>query len=292
MTPLTLQQSIDQIILALRQRPERQIKGALLGEQVKKIAPDLDLRKLMNVPAGPGALSKFTEKYLNRTLARVGTSGSDVVYEIITEDGKTDNGHLLWLTFARPGSEQIVCLDISNGLEKATLSVSSDLGVNHLQINSATLSELDKIRFDYTEIINSSLSTENRHLDASMPYSEWSKQLKIIGQTQYKRWAIYRISKIVELFHERLAKLNVPLERRSVLDEELKKSQRHIHTSRPNVQSNILPDKASPEPEINNSSEEMKFRLAVIHVIKNLSDSELRLLKLPAGAIFDALKNY
>lgn len=290
MTQPTLQQSIDQIVTALQQRPERQMKGALLGEQVKKVAPSLDLRKLMNVPAGPGALSKFVEKYLSAVLVRSGTSGSDVVYEIVAGERKGDYGHLLWLTFARPGSEQILSLDVSNGVERATLSVSAALSPNHVQIDSATLSELDTIRINFTEQINLSLADDTPPLNASTPYSEWSRQLKLIDTAQYKKWAAYRISKIVELFHERLTKLNVPLERRNILDVELKKSQRHIHSPSATAQASNPPEKPQPA-QVSSDFGDRDFRAAILEVVRNLPDSDLRLLRLPAGAIFDALRH-
>lgn len=291
MTEPTLNQSVEQIISALRQRPERHIKGALLGEQIKKIVPHLDLRKLMSIPAGPGTVSRFAEKYLNTVLAPAGKSGSDLVYEVIAKgESPTDFGHELWLTFARPGSEGVLSLDVSNGLGQATLSVRENLAPNHAQITSATHSELDKIRLDFTEEINASLEDKFQALDASKPYSEWSRQLKLIGSAQYKRWSLYRISKIIELFHERLAKLNVPLERRNLLDEELKKSQLRIRSPKVVSRPGEIDTSLIPTPHSHVFGED-SMRVAILEVIRNMPDSDLRLLKLPVGSLFDALQN-
>lgn len=287
----TILLSVEKLTQALRARPERTIKGALLGEQIKKIAPELDLRKIMDIPAGPGSVSKFAERYLASVLVRTGISGSDVVYEIVgSEISNSEALPLLWQTFARPGSESVIALDISNGIDQAKLSVSKALSPNCIQINSATPSELDQIRANFTEEINRSLENTTDHLDASDAYTEWSKELKSIGLAQYKKWSAYRISKIAELFHERLANLNVPLEQRRVLENELKKSQRSKTQKPKNFEPSNNLQSAINLPSNENKSDEDEFRYAIIEVVKLLPYSSLRDLVLPAGAVFDALR--
>ena len=291
MNDLPVDNSINRILESLKSRPEPYITGALLGELIRDIAPELNIRQLVNIPTGPGALTRFIERHLSSNLKKAGRAGSDLLYRISADnEEETHSSYDVWQSFARPGSDQIISLDVSEGLEKATVSVKQFLSVNHLKIEHATHAELDRIRADFTTDFNAAVIDPSKHIDARQPYTEWSKKIKAISPEQYKNWSTYRIEKIVDLFRSRLASFNVPPERIRELEEELKKSQRSIRNQRAELRG--VGEKSTTQPMaagyVDPSIE--GFRTALIETIKTMSSSELRELKVPAGAFFDAMQ--
>lgn len=280
--------AVEVIAASLKVKPEDTITGANLGEHIKKVVPSLNLRQVMSIPVGPGALTKFVDRYLGSVLTKVGNSGSDLVYSIAKNAGTGHQaGSNLWSTFARPSAELKIALDISNGLDRAEISVGERLLPNQVSIQSATHSELDNIRTDFTKIVNG--SNAQAHLDAEIPYAEWSKKVKAFGAGRYREWVNYRITQIVELFHKRLADLNVPLERSKILEDQLKRSQNALRRNVASHEEGRLERGESPAPRVDAGEHAEGLRSVVMRAVAQLDDSELRQLKLPVGTVFDAL---
>jgi hypothetical protein len=73
----TLSSAIEKITASLHSRKENIITGALLGELIPVVAPDLRVRDVMQIPTGPGALRKFIDLHLKHVLQPNGKQGSD-----------------------------------------------------------------------------------------------------------------------------------------------------------------------------------------------------------------------
>ena len=100
------EESLDRIRDGLRQWGGKQIPGTAVRDVITAHAPEVDLRAAVDIPAGPGALTKFVSTYLSGVLVRVGKAGSDNLYEIQGETPATS--HEFWQAFVSPQSENVV----------------------------------------------------------------------------------------------------------------------------------------------------------------------------------------
>jgi uncharacterized protein YaiL (DUF2058 family) len=284
----TLSSAIEKITASLHSRKENIITGALLGELIPVVAPDLRVRDVMQIPTGPGALRKFIDLHLKHVLQPNGKQGSDFIYSIIGASA-SKNQNIdpdLWRTFVRTNSSKTLVLREST-LQLEDVSAIAQLGGQLIIIPSARNDELNQIRIDFV----SSLDEKAAELpDMKAPYAEWSVALRKLGREYYREWTEYRLRKIEDLFGKRLDALGVESKTKSELCSLIRRSQLSAKESigaRKN--STDVPKQSREEPKIEIVESDANFRLAVLDVIQKFSISELRELKLPAGALSDAI---
>lgn len=289
MTNNTLSSEITKIVTALHNQNENTITGARTGELIIKIAPDMDMRKVMDMPSGTGVLSKFIDKYLSHALTRSGKQGSDVVYTINTTDstGITEVNPSLWQTFVRPHSyNSLVIRDSTLKLvESAELKADQD----EKRVQSVTDLELRDIQTKFM----STLQENSENLPTiSESYNVWTNDLRGMGEDYYKKWIEFRLQQLEELFSARLQALEISQELNEQLCSMMRRS-RLAAKSMPLTTKNKTSETRVPNAAIKSPSLdlELNFRSAIIEVIQNLSTSDLREIKLPCGAIFDAIIN-
>lgn len=292
MSNVKVEQSVLAIVEALKARDQKEITGAVLGELVRRVAPDLNLRTASEVHSGPGALTKFVDMHLSELLKKIRRQGPDWVY-LISAGNQLDLETLptIWQEFVRPNSPNFLILHDANAQVKARVSVQRSVESNAIEIKSATSEELNKLRFDFTKTLNAKLAeSSDQTLDAKLPYPDWSTQLKNIGAEHYRNWTEFRINGIVNLFDSRLSEKGIDSNHRAELCKELRSSQsasRFPLISKYSVQSET---RHGRELMTHGSHERsMDLQSAVINAVKSLSESELRELRLPVGALFDAL---
>jgi hypothetical protein len=172
-------------------------------------------------------------------------------------------------------------------LQLEDVSAIAQLGGQLIIIPSARNDELNQIRIDFV----SSLDEKAAELpDMKAPYAEWSVALRKLGREYYREWTEYRLRKIEDLFGKRLDALGVESKTKSELCSLIRRSQLSAKESigaRKN--STDVPKQSREEPKIEIVESDANFRLAVLDVIQKFSISELRELKLPAGALSDAI---
>lgn len=295
------EKSILTIKKKIRDSERREITGALVGEIIKRTTPDLNVRELVELPSGPGAVSRFIEKFLNDTLAKSGRQGSDLVYTIINEADTPAylddplSAISVWREFVRPKSHNHIILDITTDEKAPRIYVSKDIPINGTAIDNATYEELEKIRAEFTDIINNdSIPSDQEKLISTEPYTDWSAALKKHGKNLYRQWVEFRIEKIVKIFDERLASLDVDPSNRNRLCELLKQSQRGTNakfisnrTNHP-ASNTHTPTISTQDLSIKGDSELLDI---VVRAVRSLSETEIRELRLPVGAFWDAIKN-
>lgn len=291
-----IEKSIHEIEAALRKTGKSEITGALLGELIRREVSDLNLREVTGVYTGPGALRKFIESHLGHCLTRKGSQGSDPVYEIHMSGGgvtaaESANSNL-WLAFVRTGATEQILID-SNSLTLEVIK-SSHQGVpdGKSLIESATEQELNSIRTKFVDELALNEPELADQLAVTLPYAIWSNELKKAGRQKVKAWSDFRIEKITELFAGRLAKLGFDDSIAKRLCHELRDSQNAAHAAslaRRGLLVNrkeTAPTASADRVAIVNS---ISLRDTVVHAVKSMSDAELREIRLPVGAIFDAL---
>ncbi len=283
-----LNSEIEKIATALQGLNTNTITGALIGELIPKITPELDVPKVMGTPSGKGVLSQFIKRYLSHILARIEKQGSDWVYSITpAEQAEIDPD--LWRTFVSPHSSRTLAIRDSTLTLDAPTKLNLDPNENLKTIESATDSELDQIRTDFSNTLKDNSESMP---EIQAPYDEWSAALRKMGRDRYRDWTEYRLRRLEELFNERLMVLEIAPELNTKLRSVMRRSQLATKAvfvaKKTQTNQNQIPNTAikshSMESEVN-------LRSAIIEVIQNLSISDLREIKLPSGAIFDAIIN-
>lgn len=283
----TLTTAIAKITVKLLALTENTISGAILGEMIPVVTPELRVREVMNIPTGPGALRKFIDLHLKHVLIPSHKQGSDVIYSIVgSTSPKSENVDPdLWRTFVRTNSSKTLVLHgAALQIEEVNGAVHDDAKL----ISSATTDELNQIRIDFIKSLGEMATGLP---DMKAPYADWSAALRKLGREHYRNWTEYRLRKIEELFGSRLDALEIESSIRSNLCSQIRRSQ---FSTKEHVGVNKQPyslQKISNNDVIIRSVEpdDVKFRQAVLEVLKEFSTSELRAIMLPAGALADAL---
>lgn len=287
MSPSELNSGIEKITTALQGLGKSTITGALIGELIPKITA-LDLCKVMNTSSRAGVLSRFIERHLSHVLTRSGNQGSDWVYTITTA-GQVEADPDIWRTFVSPNSTRMLIL---RGSDLALYEL-PELGIkqdeNFKRIQSATDAELEEIQIAFADILKDSSESV---LTIPKSYADWTVALRKMGGDHYRNWAEFRLNRLMELFKGRLEALEISPELKAQLCDVMQKSQLVAKTTLVAKNAKTSQNQA-PNTSIKNQSMELEanFRLAIIEAIQNLSISDLREIKLPCGAIYDAIVN-
>lgn len=290
-----LEKSCKEIKTALLATGKTEITGAILGELIRDAAKGLDVRATVGIFTGPGAVSKFAETYLKDILERSGNQGSDKVYKIRTSGGATDGAGTsdssLWHAFVKPKSAVKIFLSSTNQLRVGEEPSEISFDAKSV-ISPATSQELDDIRSQFSNELSNIDPTLAKQLEGIQSYGDWSNLLKRSGRERVKNWAQFRVEKITHLFVDRLSKLELAPEIVKDLSNELRRSQGAAHANSLAQRTTLSAESGRGPivaPSANSAQKTVTFREAVIRVVSGMSDNELRELRVPAGAIFDAL---
>lgn len=304
MADAQLGSELDKIKSSLEIYSEPTITGARLWSLIRDAAPDLNIREVVGMPTGPGALSRFVDRHLKDVLESGGKSGSDPIYSIINvnssqsgKDTPETRFGLLWKTFVRSGSSKTVVLT-----EKHPFIDVVELDSLHdsaKEVKSATREELDKIRIDFTKILSEKFGEKEKSVPSALaPFADWSNSVRKLGAQNYKDWAVFRIGRIIELFVFRLKDLHVEEVRQQELARLMRRSQSMLREA--SVSQNSLlraVDSQAPVRSLEPNSDIVKpltedqLRSAVAAAVMSLPLSDLRELRLPVGIIFDIFNN-
>ncbi|MET3109424.1 spore germination protein YaaH [Oxalobacteraceae bacterium GrIS 1.18] len=280
---------LTKIIDSLQSRGKQQITGALLGELIRDVAPELDIRSVMGITTGSGVLSKFIARHLSDTLTIIGKQGSDTIYQVnpSVTGHHIDGNREFWRAFVNPQSHNFIVIQDSILQLRAKAGKVENTIDPAIGIESATNSELEEIRLSFAL----SLGDKSKDLpEIKAPYGEWSFALRKLGGEFTRSWTEYRIQHILNLFELKLEKQGIAPETRTKLREILRRSQlankaafsasKSISRTTSNTTSEIKKDILLSESS---------FRNVIANAIQKLPISDLRELKLPAGLLFDAL---
>lgn len=288
MTKDRLDSAIAQITADLQERNNNTITGALIGELIRKITPDLDLRRVMDMPTGTGVLSRFIERYLSDLLTRSHKQGSDWVYTISSaEHAEIDPD--LWRNFVRPNSPRTLVIRDSTMVLDESPESPPELNEKLNRIQSATEPELEQIQTDFANTLKENSASLLTIQDS---YANWSIALRKMGGNIYSNWTEFRLRRLEELFNERLKALEIAPELSKELCKVMRSSQlaakAALVTRKTQTSKNRVPNTAIKNQSI---ELEVNLRSAIIEAIQNLSISDLREIKLPCGPFFDAIVN-
>lgn len=285
---------VEKIAFSLRSRKTKEISGALLGEMIKKEIPHLNIREVVKMPVGPGALSKFIDLYLSTILQRDHRSGVDWIYKIKTTDSTTvlPINPFAWKVFASPSKTHSIFLDRSNQslIVKLLSEIQGDMAIQ--KIDSVTREELKEIQKQFLASIDNAQEREKlgQALTGVNSYQKWMKTLQSENLKQYHLWTEFRRKEIGGIFFNRIARFGLDGDIKVTLLADLMKSQAmQHHQIQKLIQIENKPHTKEALPRKGVSNTEQNFRAVLITILSNMPIEELRQIRLPYGDVFDVL---
>ncbi len=288
-------ENFDEILSEIRSALERFLGHSKTGAHVHKIitetAPGLNIRSIVEIPSGPGALTKFINTYLHETLHRIGTQGGDVLYGIgnVTGHVPEQQDIRIWKAFVSPSSKDFLCIDMSKS--KLFVAESLDLDDNTHHIERVTEGEHDSVRDAFQSELSESLrNLIDTQTEFDSSYDTFIHALRTTGQL--KLWGRYRRESLKSLLGKRLEE--IPLEKKLIpsAQNQLMDSQRalfHTEEKRQEEKREISSDLPKSVHVFQDSSELNTARSLASSVIDHLSYDEIRAIHVPFGAVLDAL---
>lgn len=292
--------AVNLLKASLESRSDKQITGAVFGEMVRKATPELDI-KALGLPT-KATFSRFIEKYFEGVLFRSHAQGKDSVYKIGAPATDTDDepDYALWKAFVRPQSKyQVGLITASKTLMLLGADSNSDAGGAEVTvIPSVTQDELSAIMKAFMQAEQAAVGSALP--DIQLPYASWTASLRERDRPAYRRWIEFRIDRLLQLFKQRLEAADVnEHDRRSLADFMSRSRGARLPKTPPKsphkATGNTLESRNAigcPEILVSASyaaNKDADLRDLVVRAVMNLSIAELRELRLPVGAVADAL---
>lgn len=294
-----LNKSLDAVKAALRHYAREQITGGHVHGLIQSAAPEINVREVVGIPTGPGALTQFINIYLKDHLERVGNQGGDILYGIAGHAGEVGKGTTspsIWRAFVSPNSSSFLVLK----RDEMKLVVRADPpkeAANEIEIAKAAVVEHDIIRKDFESVLSDEeLQTIHRLNEAHSDFTNWIAALRAEVPAIYKKWGIYRKEKLFELFVSRVEPLEIEEDGRLALIAQIKESQRNSYEASLASKDSVRPTEARPTSQylatLTKSSSAISIdraRKLAGRAIELMAYDDLRALKIPLGALLDAM---
>ena len=289
-----IEQDILTITEALRTYESKEISGSQLNHLISITTPHINVRNLVGIPYGPGALTAFIDEYLSDYLSHVGPQGGDKLYEIghfITRPTRTSNKSL-WKTFVGPDSDEMLVIDIEKTEIRSEL-VAYPTSATECTINSVTLDEHDKIREAYLETLDEGVAAKlNELLSTSPKYGQWIDALKHQDPRLLKNWSTFRRQSLKKIFESKLSQLPLDSAAKKQIDFELSASHKAVYKENSERFNLSKPHSPLQENLLNVTDNEQldMARKLMQSIVNNMGYEDLRSVQLPFGAVLDTLK--
>lgn len=287
---------------AIAKYPSERIKGVTLASLIRSAARGINIREIVGVPTGPGALTKFACEYLTNFIkpidrAALSAEESDVVFLKcvatpnipITSEIRPAFKESCWSVFLRPSSFKRLVL-LPDDSTSFNLSIVDPQNIGSLRV-------IDGItQHEYKAILDNYLRDTSKHeipeelvpeLKGAATYARFIELLKGAGGNQFLNWLAYRREGIRKLFLSRIKDLGldevVQQHLLSQLDESQFKAKKIAQEVR-EIKQVARPDGMAC------SDEEYQARQMLKLVSDSMSLDEIRALHIPFGRVLDAMK--
>ena len=296
---LELNRSLDAVKAALRHYPREQITGGHVHGLIQSAAPEINVREIVGIPTGPGALTQFINTYLKDHLERVGNQGGDILYSIVGhagEAGKAATSPSIWRAFVSPNSSSFLVFKRDEMKIVVRADPPKDV-VNEIEIAKAAFAEHDIIRKDFESVLaEGDLQTIHRLNEAHSDFTSWIAALRTEVPAIYKKWGIFRKEKLFELFVSRVEPLELDEDGRLALITQINESQRNSYEASLASKDSVRPTEARPNSQylatMTKSGSAISIdraRKLAGRAIELMAYDDLRALKIPLGALLDAM---
>jgi len=299
-------QDLASIASAIDSYPESTIKGVTLANLIKHAARDVDIRQLVNVPVGPGALKKFADVFLAHLIRRVDRSQlppetSDVIFEKIAAQAALPSGPMpssgdaveddYWSAFVRVSDARKIILIDGN---EPSLRLASAAAPEDAVIEGVSQLEFNKISDEYIERLRLTPVGEvlADNLKLAPTYDAFMGILKQAGAHYFMDWSRHRRDALRAIFRQRLgghgvesAKIDALLLRLDEAQAEARK--RRYQQQKEQQAKNAFAGGSHEESSAEYDEGDMRRLLKL--AIDEMSMNEIRAVRIPFGAVLDAL---
>lgn len=299
MSEVPSQVDLDLVTSEIQKYPNSTITGAVLGTLIRKAAPELDIRKAVNLPSGTGALSRFIEQFLTHALRKLGrtasdaSGGGDILYEIVSPTATSRSTDDYWNTFVRPSESRILVLKkTTDGYHLHVRNMQNELNPEDEEVIARiTSEEFISISNEFIDQLASSESGRPlaEKLQQAESYASFVELLKEAGHSYFAEWSEHRRNCLRSLFVARLDSLGLsPHDRRqllSSLDQSQEEARQEIRQKSRMSASVGHANIARRNPPI--ASPEHFAREAFKAVIDRMSLAEIRAIPVTFGHVLD-----
>ena len=297
-----LVETTDKIRNALLAYGSPDISGAKLHDLISRTVPSLNIREAVGIPSGPGALSAFVAKYLSQTLTLSGNFGGDLKYSITGHPISSESlpNPSLWRTFVSPGSIDRVIVDAVTGQLSVRLR-GSMVAQHEFVVETCSVDELRTTMETFVSQFNlEQQASFSAALPAEYSYPQWLKCLQGLDSRKLEQWSQFRRDGILELFAHRIDGILESPKLKAACIASMRSSCGAISKSapRPNMKPQATASIRSAAPPqarlkaFGGTVSQSKISLArelAQNVVMSMSIEQLRELRVPLGAIIDAI---
>jgi hypothetical protein len=265
----------------------------------------LDIRAAVDIPVGPGALSRFVSTFLTHKLVVAGTTQpdgrGDIIYQVVTplEDHRRPpavvavaNGAQLssdpidfWNVFVRPSDHRGLSI-APDGLQLHTGSIQAGA----IPISKVTNGEFQSITGTFIDQLAASESTKAvaETLRGAASYNDFLRLLKQEGPVYYAHWSKHRREQLRLFLTTRLASSGLSLNaQQQVLNTIDQSQQERKQQLRQNSLERMLAPVVQPRGSVDDS--ELLARELMKSMVDQMTLDELRSLPISFGRALDAL---
>jgi hypothetical protein len=277
-------------VAALKLKLEAHHGDFITGSKVGEILIDQCRFRLKNLDQPKLTLSQLIKHYLSDTLTAYSSQGGDTLYFVGqgAQPLMAQPEYRFWAAFAKADDQCLFTVRESDSEPVIVEGGASSVGLK--VVPKVTLSDIEAIKSSFVDayVVDSG---QPPLPGADIPYLQWVADLRASSYQQMSAWSLYRIKHIKHLFKERISALGMQETDQARLERFLSESQRkkiRPATVAPDEREahSVTPTQGTCLPR----NPDQIFRDAVVVVINQLSMSELRELKLPAGLLSDALQ--
>lgn len=290
--------ALGSIRAALKSRPDGAITGSQVHSLIQSVAPELNVREVVGIPTGPGALTKFIQDHLSDSLQRIGNHGGDVLYGIVGHQqpahGLQDTSSI-WRTFVSPRSQFKIAYD----REEKRLKLVDDEQLQEdglVELPKASLDEHDELRQEFVDQLEpAQAESVNETVRPDTDFTTWIATLRTEFPSIYRAWGTFRKRRLLDLFVDRASAAGLEGDDHQNLLQQIKASQFAAYDTAKQLkfQGEIRPDpKRSQSTRYEKPRSEVEEARALVHLAVDLmAHDDLRAIKLPLGVVLDAIHN-
>ncbi|VVT12396.1 hypothetical protein [Erythrobacter sp. EC-HK427] len=289
-----IKENLAKIKKALAEYEGQYKTGAVIHRIVTDAAPGLDIRQVVEMPTGPGALTKFIEAHLSPYVQQIGHQGGDKLYGIgegVEAPPEVDDPNI-WKAFVSPSSINHLFVRLSDGV--LITSKEPQIDDNHKRIQRASDAEHSQIRAEFVDSLPEEVRDDlGTSIEDGASYDDFITSLRAAGRAG--SWGRFRRIAFRQLLLQRLENVGLDESRWAAVAHQLMASQnamfqqdeKEIRTERANAEkgrNEIVHLGSKPNHALSDK------RLFLQQILANMSSDHLRAIQVPFGAVLDALE--
>lgn len=289
-----INQEVQSIKAALENWPQTTITGGQLANLIKSVAPQIDIRSIVGRPAGSGALTEFISRELFDVVERIGNQGADTLHRVLGREVKlmeAASSSQIWRTFVSPNSLQHLVLNKSARC-LLVRDVPASEGAGEIEVPKASPEEHDRIRSEFVASLSESEAAAlSERIGDDLKFATWIAALRDCSSQMMRRWGTYRRKELSKLFNSRIMALNLDEQLQQAILEQIGAAELSAYGSLKRGEP-ALPKQAERRSNASDLGPEgLSNARRIAHaVVDRLSYDDLRALKLPLGAVLDAIQ--